>query len=78
MLEQTVVVITTPLPVPQQEGLAEMLVGVVSGAVGGVIGLDYDPVIGAGTGLDAEARRGFLPATAATIAELASATSNRR
>ena len=49
-----------------------------SGAVGGVIGLDYDPVIGAGTGLDAEARRGFLPATAATIAELASATSNRR
>ncbi|MGP3707001.1 hypothetical protein [Gordonia paraffinivorans] len=77
VLEQTVVVITTPLPVPQQEGLAEMLVGVVSGAVGGVIGLDYDPVIGAGTGLDAEARRGFLPATAATIAELASATSNR-
>ena len=50
---------------------------VVSGAVGGVIGLDYDPVIGAGTPLDQEARRGFLPATHQAIATLAAATTNR-
>ncbi len=79
VLEHTVVVIASQLPVPQQEGLAEMLVGVVSGgAVGTVIGLDYDPVLGAGTSLDSDARRGLLPATVESIAKLAAATSNQR
>ncbi|GAC52038.1 hypothetical protein [Gordonia amicalis] len=78
VLEHTVVVIGSQLPVPQQKGLADMLVGVVSGAVGTVIGLDYDPVIGAGTALDQDARRGLLPATAEAIAKLAAATSNQR
>ena len=78
VLEQTVGVIASQLPVPQQEGLAEMLVGVVSGAVGTVIGLDYDPVLGAGTSLDSDARRGLLPATVESIAKLAAATSNQR
>ncbi len=80
VLEHTVVVIGSQLPVPQQKGLADMLVGgvVSGGAVGTVIGLDYDPVIGAGTALDQDARRGLLPATAEAIAKLAAATSNQR
>ncbi len=77
VLENTVVVIDSQLPVQQQTGLADMLVGVVSGAVGTVIGLDYDPVLGAGTSIDQDARRGFLPATVESIAKLAAATSNR-
>ena len=77
VLEKTIVVISAQLPATHQDGLADMLVNVVSGAVGGVIGLDYDPVIGAGTALDQEARRGFLPATHQAIAALAAATTNR-
>ncbi|OUC81084.1 hypothetical protein [Gordonia lacunae] len=78
VLEKTIVVISSQLPTTHHDGLADMLVNVVSGAVGGVIGLDYDPVIGAGTALDQGARRGCLPATHQTIATLAAATTNRR
>ncbi|MFC9981616.1 hypothetical protein [Gordonia sp. NPDC127522] len=77
VLEKTIVVISAQLPATHQDGIADMLVNVVSGAVGGVIGLDYDPVIGAGTALDQEARRGFLPAMHQSIATLAAATTNR-
>lgn len=58
VLEKTIVVISSQLPTTHDDGLADMLVNVVSGAVGGVIGLDYDLVIGAGTALDQDARRG--------------------
>ncbi|MFE0748816.1 hypothetical protein [Gordonia sp. NPDC058843] len=78
VLEKTIVVISAQLPATHQDGLADMLVNVVSGSVGGVIGLDYDPVIGAGTALDQDARRGCLPATHEAIATLAAATTNRR
>ncbi|PKZ64442.1 hypothetical protein CYJ73_16290 [Gordonia terrae] len=77
VLEKTIVVISSQTPTTHNDGLADMLVNVVSGAVGGVIGLDYDPVIGAGTALDQDARRGFLPATHQAIATLATATTNR-
>ncbi|MCR5980184.1 hypothetical protein GDN83_20965 [Gordonia jinghuaiqii] len=78
VLEQTIVVIASQVPALQRDGLAEMLVGVVSGSVGGVIGLDYDPVIGAGTYLDSEARRAFLPGTHEAITKLAALTTNQR
>lgn len=77
VLEKTIVVISSQTPTTHNDGLADMLVNVVSGAVGGVIGLDYDPVIGAGTALDQDARRGCLPATHQAIATLAAATTNR-
>ncbi|MCG7633036.1 hypothetical protein MHN80_12000 [Gordonia McavH-238-E] len=77
VLEKTIVVISSQMPTTHDDGLADMLVNVVSGAVGGVIGLDYDPVIGAGTALDHDARRGCLPATHQAIATLAAATTNR-
>ena len=77
VLEKTIVVISSQTPTTHNDGLADMLVNVVSGAVGGVIGLDYDPVIGAGTALDQDARRGFLPATHQALATLATATTNR-
>lgn len=77
VLEKTIVVISSQMPTTRDDGLADMLVNVVSGAVGGVIGLDYDPVIGAGTALDQDARRGCLPATHQAIATLAAATTNR-
>ena len=40
--------------------------------------VDDEVVIGAGTALDQEARRGLLPATHQAIATLAEATTNRR
>lgn len=78
VLEQTVLVISSQIPATQSDGLAEMLLDVVSGSVRAVIGFDYEPVLGAGTSLDREAQQHFLPATIDAITSLVAVTSNQR
>ncbi|MDL9936536.1 hypothetical protein QSJ18_07260 [Gordonia sp. ABSL1-1] len=78
VLEHTVVVINSPVPSADQAGLNSLLTDVVSGSVADVIGIDYDPVLGAGTALDAEAQGRLLSGTRSAIAALAAATADRR
>lgn len=74
ILQKTVVVINCQIPTLNHQALTEMLVGTISGQVAGVIGLDYDPVLGEGTALDWNAQEGLAPTTLLALQSLANAT----
>ncbi|MGV9709876.1 hypothetical protein ACWDTI_04350 [Gordonia sp. NPDC003424] len=78
LLRSTIVVICCQVPTLNHEALTQMVTDAVSGQVAGVIGLDYDPVLGAGTALDRGAQEAFSPHTHAALQALAAATSDAR
>ncbi|GAA3708910.1 hypothetical protein GCM10022238_24910 [Gordonia hankookensis] len=78
VLERTVVVVCCQVPTLNHQALTQMLIDVVSGSVAGVIGFDYEPVLGGGTALDREAQRGFAPGSWNAFRDLAELTSGRR
>ncbi|NDZ92967.1 hypothetical protein G3I13_19200 [Streptomyces sp. SID6673] len=71
VLERTIVVICCQVPTLNHHVLTEMLIDVVSGRVSGVVGLDYEPVLGDGTRLDRVAQQRFSPQAEAAITNLA-------
>ncbi|MCF3936858.1 hypothetical protein [Gordonia tangerina] len=77
VLRRTIVVICCQVPTLNHQALTGMLTDAVTGEVAGVIGLDYEPVLGAGTALDNAAQQGFSPATRQSIHDLAAATVRR-
>ncbi|MFW0793153.1 hypothetical protein AAFP30_05020 [Gordonia sp. CPCC 205515] len=78
LLQSTIVVICCQVPTLNHEALTQMLKDTVTGQVAGVVGLDYDPVLGAGTALDRGAQQAFSPGTHAAFQALAAATTDAR
>ncbi|MFW0783707.1 hypothetical protein AAFP35_04240 [Gordonia sp. CPCC 206044] len=78
VLRRAIVVICNQIPGLNHKALTDMLIGVVSGKVAGVVGFEYEPVLGEGTALDRDAQQRFAPATWASLQALAAATVNGR
>nr|WP_237421560.1 hypothetical protein [Gordonia sp. SID5947] len=74
VLSRTVVVICCQVPTLNHQALTQMLVDVISGKVAGVVGLDYEPVLGEGTALDRDAQQRFSPSTWKAFRSLATST----
>ncbi|WAC57654.1 hypothetical protein [Gordonia sp. SL306] len=76
VLARTIVVICCQVPTLNHQALTQMLVDVVSGKVAGVVGLEYEPVLGEGTALDRDAQQGFSRSTWSALRSLATSTAN--
>lgn len=74
VLARTVLVICCQIPTLNHAALTDMLQAAMTGQVAGVVGLDYDPILGAGTTLDLAAQENLTPRTWEAIAELAELT----
>lgn len=75
VLARTIVVICYQVPTLNHQALTQMLIDVVSSSVAGVIGFDYEPVLGGGTALDREAQQRFAPGSGNALRDLATLTS---
>ncbi|WP_431309244.1 hypothetical protein [Gordonia prachuapensis] len=74
LLQRTIVVICCQVPTLNHQALTGMLTDAVTGQVAGVIGMEYEPVLGAGTSLDKVAQQQFLPTTWESLQRLAAST----
>ncbi|AZG47041.1 hypothetical protein [Gordonia insulae] len=74
VLGRTIVVICCQVPTLNHQALTDMLIDVVSGKVAGVIGLDYEPVLGDGTAVDTGAQERFSQSTWGSLEQLAALT----
>lgn len=74
-LERTIVVISCQIPTLNHEALTEMVIDAVDGKVAGVVGFEYEPVLGSGARIDRQAQQGFGPQTWEALRKLSAATS---
>jgi len=77
VLSRTIIVINPQVPDIDPRPLQDLVVAAVSGEVAGVIALEYDPVLGAGTGLDRSAQENLAQSTRDALRELAIASGSR-
>ncbi|GAB89510.1 hypothetical protein [Gordonia rhizosphera] len=78
VLRRAIVVICNQIPGLDHQGLTGLLTDVVSGQVAGVVGMDYEPVLGEGTALDREAQERFAPHTWEVLQALVTHTTAAR
>lgn len=76
LLGETVLVIACQVPTLNHLALAELTQETVTGHVAAVVALDYDPVLGEGTGLDSDRQDALTQRTCNAISELADHTSS--
>lgn len=75
VLAKTIIVICCQVPTLNHQALTQMLIDAVSGKVAGVVGLDYEPVLGEGTALDKNSQQRFSTRTWESIGRLSAVTS---
>lgn len=75
VLAKTIIVICCQVPTLNHQALTQMLIDAVSGKVAGVVGLDYEPVLGEGTALDKSSQQRFSTRTWESIGRLSAVTS---
>jgi len=77
VLSRTIIVINPQVPDIDPRPLQDLVVAAVSGEVAGVIALEYDPVLGAGTGLDRSAQEKLDQSKRDALRELEIASGSR-